>query len=470
MKVPRRALLAGAAILVVGVALFLFLTRREPAPRYQAAPAERGDVVEVVGATGTLQAVTTVQVGSQVSGTIQTLQADFNDHVQKGQVIARLDPSLFEARLGQARANLTSARANAERALSTVEDMRQKYERARSLAAQNLLPASDLETAKANHDGAIAQVKAAQAAVTQAVASVKLADVDLGHTVIRAPIDGVVIARSVDVGQTVAASLQAPTLFVIANDLTRMQVSASIDEADIGRVRPAQAATFRVDSFPDREFEGRVEQVRLQPTVVQNVVTYNAIISADNPGQRLMPGMTATVSVIVRKAEGAVRIPASALRFRPEGFQPGSGRPGQDAPRTAAASAAPAGAGDIPTARAAGPDGESDRRRAWREGRGGGGRMGGGEGRRERGEGRPEGGPGPARPGLVFVLDQNGVPQPTQVRVGISDGQFVEVREGLAEGARVVTGAEGSGARGGPRPSGSPANPFQPPQFQRRQR
>jgi HlyD family secretion protein len=472
MKLPRRSLIAGVAIVAAALALFFAFRRREAPARYAATPAERGDVVDVVGATGALQAVTTVQVGSQVSGTIETLAVDFNDHVKKGQVIARLDPSLFQARLGQMQANLAAAQANVERARSTVEDAKQRFERAKALSAENLLPAADLETAKANHDGAVAALKAAVASVTQARASVNQSEVDLGHTVIRAPIDGVVIARNVDVGQTVAASLQAPTLFVIANDLTQMQVSASIDEADIGRVRAGQAVTFRVDSYPDREFEGRVDQVRLQPTVVQNVVTYNAIISAANPGQRLMPGMTATVSVIVRKAEGALRIPASALRFRPEGYQ--AQRPGQDgapAPGAAPAATGPPGA-DAGTARAAGPDGDSSGRRQWRGRRGDGeGRRGDGGGRPDRGAGTPEGGPGPARPGLVFVLDQKGVPQPTPVRIGISDGQYVEVREGLNEGARVVTGSEGAGARGGQRPGASPgANPFQPPQFQRRQR
>jgi HlyD family secretion protein len=470
MKLPRRSLIAGIAVVVVGVVVWLVLRGGDAEPRYMAVPAERGDVADVVGATGALQAVTTVQVGSQVSGTISQLDADFNSEVKKNQVVARLDPSLFEARLGQAQANVTAARANTERAKATVDDGKLKYERAQALFRENLLPAADLETAKTTYDGAVAQLKAAQAAVTQAMASVNQAQVDLGHTVIRAPIDGVVVARNVDVGQTVAASLQAPTLFVIANDLNRMQVNASIDEADIGRVRAGQAVTFRVDSYPDREFEGRVDQVRLQPTVVQNVVTYNAIISADNPGQRLMPGMTATVSVVVRKAADALRIPAAALRFRPEGFQPGS-RPGYQGP---APSPAKAGTADTSTARAAGPENGGERRRGFRQGGGAGGRFAGGEGRRrENGQGGGAGDEGGSRPALVFVLDPRGVPQPTPVRVGISDGQFVEIRDGLSEGARVVTGTEGArpGSTASGRPgAASPANPFQPPQFQRRQR
>ena len=234
-----------------------WLLRGRPAPvRFATGSVDRGDVVEVVGATGTLEAVVTVQLGSQVSGTIDSLYADFNSTVKKGQVVARLDPSLFEARLGQARANLLAARANVDRARSSVEDMRQKYERAKELAAQKLLPLTELETAKANYDGAIAQQQANEAAVSQSQANLNQAQVDLSHTIIATPIDGVVISRNVDVGQTVAASFQAPVLFLIANDLTRMRVNASIDEADVGRVREGQEVSFHVDAFPEREFTG----------------------------------------------------------------------------------------------------------------------------------------------------------------------------------------------------------------------
>ncbi len=313
--------LAGAGCLLL-VAWFVFAGLRARTSRTGLATAivDRGDIAEVVGATGVLQAVTTVQVGSQVSGTIQSLFADFNSVVRKGEVIARLDPSLFEARLAQARANLASARANVEKARAAIDDARQKYARGRELAAEHLLPQSDLDSAKAAYDGAVAQDRASQAAVSQAEAGVNQAQVDLAHTVIATPIDGVVLARNVDVGQTVAASLQAPTLFVIANDLTRMQVKASIDEADIGRVRAGQAVTFRVDAYPEELFEGSVEQVRLQPITDQNVVTYDTLIAVDNPGQKLMPGMTATVSVVIQERKGVLRVPAAALRYRPEAF------------------------------------------------------------------------------------------------------------------------------------------------------
>lgn len=452
----------------MGVGTFLVLRGQGTSVAYATAPVERGDIVDVVGATGILQAVTTVQVGSQVSGTIQSLDADFNTQVRKDQVVARLDPSLFDARLQQARANQVAAQANVDRSKAAAEDARQKYERAKALSAEQLLPQADLETAKSNYESAVAQVRASQAAVTQAAASVRQAQVDLEHTIIRAPIDGVVVARNVDVGQTVAASLQAPVLFVIARDLSEMQVNASIDEADIGRVHAAQKVTFRVDAYPNETFTGRIEQVRLQPITVQNVVTYNTIIGVDNPGGRLMPGMTATVSVIIQERSNALRLPASALRFRPEGFEAGRRRAaGEGAP-------AAAGQGGDGAVRAAGTGGGP--------GTGGPGQGGRGRRRREGGDGAAAAGASPApgtpegaaraRPVLVFVPGPDGKPQSRPVRVGISDGQYVEVLEGLQEGEKVITGAAAEGARAGaPRPAASgTTNPFAPPQGQRRQR
>jgi HlyD family secretion protein len=428
MAIPlRRAHVVGlVAVVALAVVAAVALRGRAEDVRYATARVDRGDVLDVVGATGALQAVTTVQVGSQVSGTVQSLNADFNTQVKKGQVIARLDPSLFQARLGQSQAALASAQANVERSRATVEDARQKLERAQRLSAEKLLPEADLETARATHAEAAAQLKASQAAVTQAAANVRQAQVDLAHTVITTPIDGVVVARNVDVGQTVAASLQAPVLFVIANDLSRLQVSASIDEADVGRVHAGQQATFRVDAFPSEVFEGTVEQVRLQPTTVQNVVTYTTIIGVNNPGQRLMPGMTATVSVVVQRRDDVLRIPAAALRFRPEGFDAGAVRE-----------------------RAAG-------------------RANGGAGASPEGGGRREG----ARGATVFTLDAGGEPQPVRIRQGISDGQYVEVVDGLTEGATVITGVAAADAPRAPgRAGGSPAaNPFQPTRPQRRTR
>lgn len=430
-----------AAVVVAAAAWWLWRGRGET-PRFATAAVDRGDVVEVVGATGALEAVTTVQIGSQVSGTIQSLGADFNSRVEKGQVIARLDPSLFEARLGQARANLLAARANVERARSSVDDTRLKFERARELGAQQLVAQSDVDSARAAYDGAVAQLKANEAAVSQADASVHQAEVDLEHTVISTPIDGVVITRSVDVGQTVAASFQAPVLFVIAGDLTRMRVNASVDEADVGRVKEGQPVSFHVDAFPEREFQGRVEQVRLSPTTVQNVVSYNAIVAVDNRDLLLRPGMTATVSIVVREARDVLRLPAAALRFRPEGFEAGAGR----------------------------------RRGGASPGAAGGARRGGAE----RGSDRSTADAGPAADGterargrrsVVFRPGPDGQPVATPVVVGISDGQKVALVEGLAEGALVITGAEIAGAPRAASAGASPsANPFSPGRPQPRQR
>jgi HlyD family secretion protein len=490
MRLSSRRTWIALAVVVVAAAAFLAFRTHDRDVQYATTTVGRGDVVDVVGATGALQAVTTVQVGSQVSGTIDSLNADFNSRVRKDQVVARLETSTFDARLSQARANLAAARANVEKARATVADMKQKYDRARELSAQSLLPAADLETASSNYEGAVASVRGAEAAVSQAAAAVQQAQVDLTHTVIRAPIDGVVVARNVDVGQTVAASLQAPTLFVIANDLSRMQVNASIDEADIGRVRPGQDVTFHVDAYPNETFTGRVEQVRLQPITVQNVVTYNTLIAVDNPGQRLMPGMTATVSVIIQRRDDVLRLPASALRFRPEGWQGGAGG-GRRA--GAGASGAPGGAtsGGAPAANtAAGPEagagaggargGRGGARWAGRGGIGGpgGNAAGGAEGTigsaAMRGEGGPGGRPGGGgRPTIVFVPGPDGRPKAQPIRTGITDGQYVEVVSGLDEGAQIITGVAGdAGTRAGaPRPSASAgSNPFAPQQPQRRTR
>jgi HlyD family secretion protein len=277
----------------------------------------RGSVVETVDATGTLQAVTTVQVGTQVSGTIKTLHADFNSRVRRGQVIAELEPSLFAAQVEQARASLVRLEAEVRRAAVQLEDAQQKLKRAQELAARELVAASDLEAAEVTARMAESALEGAQAQVVQARASLHQSEVNFGHTIITAPIDGVVISRNVDVGQTVAASMQAPTLFVIARDLRDMQVEASIAESDIGRVRAGQTVTFRVDAYPSEAFGGTVSQVRLQPIVEQNVVSYVTVIDVPNPDLRLKPGMTATVTVEVARAADVFVVPNAALRVRP---------------------------------------------------------------------------------------------------------------------------------------------------------
>src|SRR5438874_604337 len=328
----KRAITVLLIIAAIGAgAGAIYIRRGGPDIQVNTSPITRGDIVDTVGATGTLQAVTTVQVGSQVSGNISWLGADFNSIVKKGQVIARLDPSLFQAQLQQSTANLNQTRANLTKAQSDLErtkvqlvDAQQKFTRAKELAAKSLLPQSDLDSAKIAVDTAQAMlasqeatVTQAQAAVSQSQASVNQNQVNLDHTVIEAPIDGIIIQRSVDVGQTVAASMQAPTLFVIAADLTKMQVNANIDEADVGRIRPGQHVTFKVDAYPGEEFQGTVAQIRLQPVVVQNVTTYGTVIDVPNEQLKLKPGMTANVKVEIAKRSDALRIPNAALRFRP---------------------------------------------------------------------------------------------------------------------------------------------------------
>jgi HlyD family secretion protein len=314
----KRIILALLLVVAVGVgAGAYYSTRKGVAPTVATAIVSRGAIVETVSATGTVQAVTTVQVGTQVSGTVSWLGADFNSVVRKGQVIARLDASLLDAQRAQSQASLTRATADLDNAQVQLADARQKYGRSGELAARQLLPQSELDAAKLAVDTAEAQLKSVQAQLVQAQAALNQTVVNLEHAVIEAPIDGTVIERSVDVGQTVAASLQSPTIFKIAADMTRMQVSASIDESDIGRIAPGQPVTFTVDAYPGEPFTGKMTQVRLQPSVIQNVTTYSATIDVPNPELKLKPGMTATVSVEIARREDVVRIPNAALRFTP---------------------------------------------------------------------------------------------------------------------------------------------------------
>jgi len=328
----KRAIVVVLLLAAAGAGGWYYYFRRGvPEIGAQTLPITRGDIVDAVSTTGTLQPVTTVQIGSQVSGNIAYLGADFNSIVKRGQTIARLDPSLLQAQVEQSRANVARAQAdvvqseaNLGRAKVVLLDAQQKYARAKALDAKGLEPQADLDAAKIAVDSAQASLQSAEAALNSAKASVaqsqatyNQAQVNLDHTIITAPVDGIVIQRSVDVGQTVAASMQAPTLFVIAVDLAKLQVSANIDEADIGRIRPGQRATFRVDAYPTDTFEGTVAQIRLQPVVVQNVTTYATIINAPNPDLKLRPGMTATLRVEVAQKSDVLRVPTAALRFRP---------------------------------------------------------------------------------------------------------------------------------------------------------
>ena len=279
--------------------------------------ATRGNIVSAIAATGTLNAVTTVEVGTEVSGIIEFLGADFNQIVQKGQILARLDPSIYQTTLEQAKAALASAQADAERYRVTQAAAETALTRAHQLHEEQLITDEDFQAAETDNRSADAQVASADAVIRQARSAVETAEVNLSKTIIESPIAGVIISRSVDVGQTVSASVSAPTLFVIAADLSKMQVDASIDEADVGRVKQGQPVSFQVDAFPDQTFNGKVLQIRLNPTVDSNVVTYTTIIDAPNAGLKLKPGMTATLSIVVARHNDVLRVPAAALKFKP---------------------------------------------------------------------------------------------------------------------------------------------------------
>ncbi len=332
MKVLKNKwFIAVLVVVLIGVVVGFDLNRT-PAPKYFTAHAQQGTINDVVQATGTINAVTTVQVGSQVSGTISKLFVDFNSRVKSGQVVAIIEPSLFQGALLQAkadlqnaRANLTAAQADLTKANATALQTKADFNRTVSLTNAGVMSPQQLDLARANADTAQAAVGAAAAMVKQAAAqivqkqaAVAVAQTNLDHTVIHAPINGIVVARNVDVGQTVAASLQAPTLFNIAQDLTKMQVDTQTDESDVGNIKVGQEATFKVDAFPKDSFRGRVVQIRLNPTTVQNVVTYDTVLNFDNPKMKLFPGMTAYVSIPVATAENVLEVPNSALRFKPD--------------------------------------------------------------------------------------------------------------------------------------------------------
>jgi HlyD family secretion protein len=313
------------------VALVAFSLRRGDDLRHFTAAVEQGDIRDTVESTGTVNAVINVLVGSQVSGTIARLNADFNSHVHKGDIIATIDSRLFlgtlkqaEADLESAKANVLASEANLQRSKATQSQMKAELARSLGLAGKGFLSQAELDLARANFETADAAVAAAQAMVKQAkgqvsqkAAAVAVARTNLEYTVIRSPIDGVVVARNVDVGQTVAASLQAPTIFTIAQDLTKMLLYAKVDESDVGRIRAGQHVTFKVDAFPQEQFQGSVREIRMNPTTIQNVVTYDTVIEFDNPDLKLFPGMTAYVTIPVATVENVLKVPNAALRYKP---------------------------------------------------------------------------------------------------------------------------------------------------------
>jgi HlyD family secretion protein len=323
-KKRRPILISIGVIVVLGLILLLSTRGNGGKPVYRTEPVTRGSIQQTVTATGTVNAVTTVLVGTQVSGTIKTLFADFNSQVQKGQVIAQIDPSTFESQVQQAQANLLLAQANLDKATTAMVDAKRTFERNRELFSKNLIPRSDLDTSETNYEASRAQISASKAQIEQARATLDFAKQNLAYTKIVSPVDGIVISRSVDVGQTVAASFQTPTLFTIAQDLTKMQIDTNVAESDIGVVKVGQDVEFTVDAFPETIFQGSVGQIRKAPITVQNVVTYNVVVHVSNRDLKLMPGMTANVSVIITIREDVLRIINAALRFR-LGERPGGG-------------------------------------------------------------------------------------------------------------------------------------------------
>jgi len=330
MKNKNKWLILAGLIAAIGVVAAFGLNRSGQVQHFTA-KVERGEINDVVEATGTINAVITVQVGSQVSGTIAKLNVDFNSRVHKGDIVALIDPALFQGALLQAtadlenaKANLAAAKANLEKSRAGAVQSKADYSRTVALSKEGVMSEQQLDLAKANFDsanaavnGAVANVTQAEAQVTQKAAAVTVAQTNLNYTVIRSPIDGTVVARNVDVGQTVAASLQAPTIFTIAQDLKKMWVYAKTDESDVGNIKVGKPVSFKVDAFPKDTFHGVVAQVRMNATMVQSVVTYDTIIEFANPDLKLFPGMTAYVTIPVDTVQDVVKVPNTALRYKP---------------------------------------------------------------------------------------------------------------------------------------------------------
>lgn len=393
-----------------------------PEISYRSASVERRKITARVTASGTLQATVTVQVGAQVSGRIAKLNADFNSTVKKGELIAKIDPQLFIAAVEREKANYASAKAGVTRAEAQQKDAELVLKRAKSLNDQGLASAAELQTAETAVSVAVAQTEVARAALQQASAALHQAQVNLSYTDIVSPIDGTVISRSVDVGQTVAASLQAPVLFTIAEDLKKMQVHTSVAEGDVGRLQPGMETWFTVDAFPGQRFKGKIAQIRNAAQTVQNVVTYDAVIEVMNDDLRLRPGMTATTTIVFAEKHDVLAVPNAAMRFKP---------PSEVASAIASASA-PAASLSVT---AAGSDPPAARS-SWK--------------------GRKSGAPGEAPERTIYVL-RGGRPEAVEIKTGLSDGTVTEVVSGeLKEGDSVIleanVGGKTAGSAGGPPP------------------
>ncbi len=410
----RRAILI-VGVLAIGLAIggYVFFNGERKAPvRYRTATVERGPVISLVTATGTINPVVSVQVGTQVSGMIKSLHADFNSVVKAGDIVAVIDPEPFKARREQAASNLEMSKANVARAKTDLAQRKRELDRVKSLVAQQFVSENDVDVAATNFQGAEAQVNVAGAQVKQAEAALNSAELELKYTVIRSPVNGIVVARNVEVGQTIAASFATPNLFLIALDLTKMQVDTNVSESDIGGIAEGKEATFTVDAYPGYQFSGTIRQVRLAPINVQNVVTYNVVVAVDNQDLRLKPGMTANVSIVVAQRDSVLKVPNAALRFTPPtvGLADRPGQGGKPAKAKGAESSGGAGRGGMPPTR-----------KVWTQ--------------------------GPA-----------GELESIVVQTGISDGVATEiVSEALAESTQVIVGIE--------RPKGEKGGSDLPPGF-----
>ncbi|MBM4048760.1 MAG: efflux RND transporter periplasmic adaptor subunit, partial [Planctomycetes bacterium] len=429
------------ALVGAGYATWRYTRNKKTEPKYRFGKVERGDLAQNVTATGTLQPLIVVKVGTQVSGTLQKINVDFNSPVKANEVVAQLDPDLLQAKTSQDRANLARAEANVLKQKASLAEAERTLKRQKELRGQNVISQAELDAAQSAYEVALALVAVAEAEVAQAKAALELSQINLKHATITSPIDGVVVSRDVDVGQTVAASLQSPTLFTIANDLTKMQVHANVDEADIGKVKPQQPVTFTVDAFPEDVFKGQVAQIRLNPTTVQNVVTYTVVIDADNPGAKLLPGLTANVALLVAKRENALKAPNAAMRFQP----------GPDAvivaPPAPAGSAGKEAKAESVGKEAKGPPGAGAPREMGKYSRGEGGKGGSGG---KWGGGRRE------ASSTVYVALPDGKLKPIKLKPGITDGSSTEVLESeLSEGQDVIIGSAVTTATrpGGPTPA-----------------
>jgi len=388
-------IIAVVALLIAAGGIYFFKNRK-PDITYKTAKIERGTIVSTVSATGNLSAVTTIQVGTQVSGTIQKLYVDYNSRVRKGQTIAEIDPSLFNAAVEQSQGNFLSAEANLQKARVALADAERTLQRNKKLLADGIISQGDYDLSETAWQSAKASLKAAEGSVAQTRGALMQAKTNLSNSIIRSPVNGIVISRAIDVGQTVAASFQTPTLFTIAQDLTKMQIEVSVDEADISRVKLGQQASFTVDAYPEQSFDGEVVQIRSAPIINQNVVTYVVVVNVDNRELKLKPGMTANVSVVVAQKDDVLKIPPAAFRFKPKGgerkAESAKGKPGVGAPA------------------------------------GKGGREGGVKPGERKGGG-----------GQVLYLLKDGKPAPISVKTGIASSSSIELVEGdLTDGDEVV--------------------------------